>query len=256
MGTQFLIENSDRALLEKAARVARDFAQPYATGEIVGIVFLGAIVRGYFDHAADIDIAIFKRQRSAVRLDSQYLKVEGLEIHCHLSDYESEVSAAWNMAKRWTFSQRQIHYDPEGRIARLLEEKVPLRPDERRWLLMSGLALSDWYINRLAPLWVERGDPISAHHMFAQGLNHFYEMLFALNNELVADVKWRYYCAERLPRLPRNFKDRLKETLMLQEFSEQDLERRRAAFMAMWQDVLPAIEQEVQLPYAEIVELV
>jgi hypothetical protein len=53
------------------------------------------------------------------------------------------------MAKRWTYSQGQIHFDPNGSIARLLMEKVPLQPHEKKWLLMSGLALSEWYINDL-----------------------------------------------------------------------------------------------------------
>jgi len=34
---------------------------------------------------------------------------------------------------------------------------------------------------------VERGDPVSAQHMFNQGLIYFFDMLFALNGALVAD---------------------------------------------------------------------
>jgi hypothetical protein len=256
MGTQFLIQSSDPSLLEKATQVAKDFAQQYIRDEIVGIVFLGAIVRGYFDHSADIDIALFKKQASELSLATQYLKVEGLEIHCHLADYEGELSAPWDMAKRWTFSQRQIYYDPQGRISQLLQEKVPLKPEEKRWLLMSGLSLSEWYINRLTRLWVERGNLISAHHMFAQGLNYFFDMLFALNNELVADMKWRYYCAERLAQLPPKFQERMKETLMLQAFSVEEIERRQRAFMEMWRDMVPVVEQELQMPYDEFSQLV
>ena len=122
MSTDFSIQSSDPSLLEKAARIAKEFAQEYMSDEIVGIVFLGAIVRGYFDHSADIDIALFKKQASEILLPGQFFKVEGLEIHCHLSDYESEVAAPWPMPKRWTYSQRQIYYDPEGRILHLLEE--------------------------------------------------------------------------------------------------------------------------------------
>lgn len=256
MSQQFLIQSSDPSLLEKATQVAKEFAQQYVRDEIVGIVFLGAIARGYFDRLADIDIALFKKRASGISLATQYLKVEGFEIHCHLADYEDELNESWDMAKRWTFSQGQIYFDPQGRISKLLEDKVPLKPEEKRWLLMSGSALSEWYVNRLTQLWVERGNLISAHHMFAQGINYFFDMLFALNNELVADMKWRYYCAEKLQTLPRNFQQRIKETMILNAISLEELERRQKAFMEMWREMVPLVEQEVQMPYDEFSQLV
>src|SRR5512135_3472526 len=163
--TRYSLPSSDPLLLEKAARLAREFAGQYTRPGIVGIVFLGAIPRGYFDASADIDIALFKEKQAEIPLASQFRKVEGLEVHVHLADYESELAAPWDMSKRWTFSQGQIYYDPLGRIAQLLAEKVPLKPDEKKWLLMSGLCLSEWYVNRLTDLWVQRGNITSAHHM-------------------------------------------------------------------------------------------
>lgn len=256
MNPEFHIASSDATLLEKAKRVAMEFAQPYRTDEMVGIVFLGAIARGYFDHAADVDIALFKQPTAVITLPSQFLKVDGLEVHCHLADYDSERTTTWNMAKRWTYAQGQIAYDPEDKIAQLLAEKVPLQPEEKKWLLMSGLTLSEWYINRLSQLWVERGNLRSAHHMFDEGLNHFFNLLFAHNDQLVADVKWRYYCVERLPHLPTDFQARMQETMMLGAFTLAELARRKTAFMSMWQELLPVVEQAVQLSYDEIIQLV
>jgi hypothetical protein len=256
MSTQFSIQSSDPALLEKATRIANEFARQYIRDGMVGIVFLGAIPRGYFDLSADIDIALFKELSSGISVPGQFLKMEGMEVHVHLADYESECSAAWDMPKRWTFSQAQIHYDPHGKIARLLAEKVPLLADEKKGLLMSGLCLSEWYVNRLTGLWVERGSMTSAQHMFAQGLNYFFDMLFALNDQLVPDMKWRCYCAEKLPRLPAHFQERLQQTLLLHAFSVEELERRKQAFMEMWREMLPIIEQEMDMSYAEINNLV
>ncbi len=215
MSTQFLMQSSDPALLEKATRVAKEFAQKFIRDDMIGIVFLGAIVRGYFDHSADIDIAFFKKQGSEIPLTNKFLKIEDLEVQCWLSDYESEQTNSWDMSKRWTYSQGQIYFDPLGKISQLLKEKVPMKPEEKKWLMMSGLTLSEWYINRLTHLWVERGNIISAHHMFDQGLNYFFDMLFGLNNQLVADMKWRYYCVEQLERLPRNFQENIKNTMIL-----------------------------------------
>jgi hypothetical protein len=116
--------------------------------------------------------------------------------------------------------------------------------------------LSEWYINRLTQLWLQRGSMVSAQHMFFQGLNYFFDLLFALNNQLVADMKWRYYCAEKLRRLPGHFQGQIKEILLLREFSQEELERRQTAFMEMWREMLPIVEQEVGLSYAEIEALV
>lgn len=256
MSTSFPIRSSDQALLTKATRVADEFARPYAREGIVGIVFLGAIARGYFDPAADIDIALFRSPASNVEIPQKFLKVEGLEIHCWLSNYEDELAAGWDMAKRWTFSEARIYHDPAGAVARLLADKVALRPEEKKWLLMSGLTLSEWYANRLTLLWVERGNLISAHHMFGQGLNYFFDMLFGLNDELVPDMKWRYYCAERLARLPSGFAERIAEIMTLHALSVAELERRREAFMGMWREMQPIVEDEVGMSFDEMVEIV
>jgi hypothetical protein len=254
--TSFPIPSSDPALLEKASRIAREFAGQYQRDGIVGIAFLGAVARGYFDSHADIDIVLLREPGAEITTPGQYFKLEGLEIDCYLLDYDSELASAWDMPKRWTYSQAQIHYDPQGKISQLLAEKVPLKPDERRQLLMSGLCLSEWYINSLAGMWVERGDPVSAQHMFNQGLIYFFDMLFALNGALVADMKWRYYCVQKLPALPAHFQERVKEIMLLQSFSVEELARRKAAFMQMWHEMLPLVEQELGMSFEEMNELV
>ena len=256
MSTKFVIQSSDPKLLEKATRIAKEFVQKYICDDIVGIVFLGAIVRGYFDQYADIDIAIFKKEGSQTPITQKFYQIEDMEVQIWLSDYESELTDTWDMARRWTYSQSQIYFDPQEKIAQLLKGKVPLKPEEKRWLMMSGLTLSEWYINRLTELWVGRGNLISAHHMFDQGLIYFFDMLFGLNNELVADMKWRYYCVEKLERLPHNFHEQIKDTMVLHSFSPEELERRRKAFIGMWNEMKPIVEEEVQMSYDQILELV
>ena len=140
-------------------------------------------------------------------------------------------------------------------MVQLLKDKVPLKPEEKRWLMMSGLTLSEWYINRLTQLWLERGNIVSAHHMFDQGLIYFFDMLFGLNNELVADMKWRYYCVEQLEQLPHNFKERFKDIMILNSFTKEELDRRKVAFMKMWREMQPAIEGEVQLTFEEMEQI-
>lgn len=256
MSTYFKIQSSNPSLLEKANKIAEGFAQQFNSDDVVGIVFLGAIVRGYFDNFADIDIAIFKKAGTEFPITEKFLKIEDIEVQIWLSDYESEISNSWDMARRWTYSQSKIFFDPQGKIARLIAEKVPLTPDERKWLLMSGLTLSEWCINRLTELWVKRGNIISAHHMFAQGINCFFDALFSFNNELVPDMKWQYYCVEQLEKLPQSFQERIKDIMTVHSFTMDELERRKSVFMEMWEEMKPLIEKEVQMSYDEIIQLV
>ena len=91
MSTKFLIQSSDPKLLEKATRIAKEFVQKYICDDIVGVVFLGAIARGYFDPSADIDIAIFKKEGSEIPIAKKFYKTEDIEVQIYLSDYASSL---------------------------------------------------------------------------------------------------------------------------------------------------------------------
>jgi hypothetical protein len=245
------IMSSDASVLRSALQTAEQFARQFEGGETAGIAFLGALVRGYFDKHADIDIAIFTNDEHGTSAVPQYQSINGFEIHSHIAGLMGATSEIWDMPKRWAFSESRIVYDPEGKTQKLLQDKVPLQPQERRWLLVSGITLSEWYINRLTRMWVDRGSLTSAHTMFNEGINRFYDMLFGLNNQLVADHKWRSYYAERLSILPTDFTDCMKQVLVCNAITENELLRRRAAYMSMWNEMLPLVEEEVHSNYEE-----
>jgi hypothetical protein len=125
MSTIFSLPSSDPVLLEKAAQIAAQIVRRYMHDAFEGIVLLGAIPRGYFGRHADIDIALFKMRAAVIPAMDKFSQVDSIEVQIWLSDYESELGSAWDMAKRWTYSQGVICYDPQGKIAQLLQEKVP-----------------------------------------------------------------------------------------------------------------------------------
>jgi hypothetical protein len=256
MPSHMEIASSDPALLEKATRTAEEFACRFMRDDVAGIAYLGALVRGYFDRYSDIDIAVFGVHGIEGIALPQYQHVDGFEIHCDLAGIDAEAAATWGMAKRWAFSQASIRYDPQGRLRQLLEQKVPLKPEERRWLMISGITQSQWYIDSLTQTWVDRGSVLSAHGMFGPGLDHFFEALFGLNDRLVADFKWRLFYAERLDVLPTDFHSRMTEVMKVRALDEEELKRRRDAFMAMWHELLPLIEKEVGMRFDEFKDTV
>jgi hypothetical protein len=89
MNIQFNLPSSNPNLLENASRIALETAKRYITEDVIGIVFLGAIARGYFDRSTDIDFAIFARKGSQFTLAQKFIQVEGLEVQFWWSEYET-----------------------------------------------------------------------------------------------------------------------------------------------------------------------
>ena len=251
MKARYAIQSSDMHLLDGAISTAAKFAKPFMREGIVGVVFLGAIVRGYFDKEADIDIGIFADGKPDGSFPPLLSHVDGYAVHCWSSNYHEERISKWEMGKRWTYSESTIQYDPQGLVSEMLLEKRRIDSDERKWTLMTGLTLSEWYINRPTNLWVDRGDILSAHNMINQGLNYFYDMLFLYNNSLVPSDKWRSYCAERLVALPDKYKEHMIEVQIVKAITETDLNRRVQAFMIMWKQMATLVEREVGMKYEE-----
>jgi hypothetical protein len=251
----FPVESSNKELLEKAKNIAEDYAKKQIDDDTVGIVFLGGIARGYFDADADIDIAIFKNENMP-EVKITYEIIDGMEVQTFTAGYENEKEAKWEMNKRWAYSNRAIFHDTNKRIEDLLKNKVPLRDEERKWLMISGITLSEWYCVRLPGLWVRRNDLLNAHCMMNEGINQYFNALYALNNELVADFKWRIYCASRLRAKPDNFRAALTDLMTMKNNTEEELERRRNAFAYLWESTLGMIEAEVGMKYAEFKNMV
>jgi hypothetical protein len=246
----FTLSTSNADLLKKAKNIALNFANNIIDDKTIGLVFLGGIARNYFDQDADIDIAVFENNGNPkVQIDCQV--IDGIEVQTFIADYTNESNQKWDMGKRWAYSQHIIHFDKDSLIQDLIKNKVPLQDHERHTMMMSGITLSEWYCNRLVDVWIRRGSLPSAHHMFTEGINQYFQALFALNNELCADFKWRLHCAQCLHTLPHDFQHRITHILEMRDTSIGELERRRKAFLCLWQDTLPMIEAQVNMKFAD-----
>ena len=216
--------------LAEAKAVAEEFASKFRKKGIVGIVFLGALARGYFDESSDIDIVVFKRK--GVRLGvprEREIEYKGFLVDYEMRDYEDELRKPWSMELRWAFSHAVVYYDPRGEVAKLLKRKVPLRERERKQLLGESLRWAVWYGWDFADSWVRRGDLVSAHHCVTVALELLVKALFLLNGQLVPPDKWLLHEAAKLGKLPPNFAQIVREALLTRDFTAEELERRKAA---------------------------
>ncbi len=242
--------------LDEATNIAENFAKRFKRKGIVGIVFLGAIARGYFDKFSDIDISIFRRKQARIKAKEEEIVYKGFLIDYAISTYEEQLEEDWNMGARWAFSRAKIFYDPEEKIKNLLNKKVPLKAEEKRWLMIEGMTQSEWYCNMGSKLWIYRSDILSAHYSINNALDELLKALFALNNELIPSEKWKIYFSQNLRWLPKKFSKSLKEIILVKDFSIEELRRRRKALNYLWRQILPKAEKEIGMKFNEFAKLV
>jgi hypothetical protein len=60
----------------------------------------------------------------------------------------------------------------------------------------------------------------------------------------------------KLARLPLNFHEQIQKVLLVNAISAEEIDRRKQAFMEMWQYILPLVEREVQMSFAQFSQLV
>jgi len=247
-----MFRNSDKTTLREARRIAEALADKYIAKGAIGAVFLGALARGYFDKFSDIDVVIIKSKKSKIPNERKdYFNKEGFELDYWVVNYEDLLAKKWEMEARWAYTQCLIYHDTNDRIKKLLKQKVPLKKKEKNWLLIEGTTQSEWYIRELTNSWTERGDVASAHSMINYGIDHFLNALFIFNNQLIPAQKWKFYWAQRLHWLPKNFVKKIKEVYQTNNFNRAELESRRRAFMYLWNQLLPKVEREVGMKFKE-----
>ena len=243
--------------LADALAIAEEFASRFKREGVVGIVFLGGIARGYFDKFSDVDIIVFKRRNVDLGMKTEYeLKYKGFVIDYEIVNYEDFVESEWDIERRWAFSKVKIFYDPEGKIKALIDRKVCLKDEEKKWLIIEGVTQSEWYCNVVSESWIYRNDVVSAHYSIFIALDELVKALFMLNNRLLPGSKWRIYLVQRLEWLPEEFNEKLREVLLIKDFSIKELERRRSALNYIWRQILPKAEKEVGMKFNEFKKLV
>lgn len=247
------IKGSNKQLFTKASRIATDFCKKYCNDpSVVGILWYGALARGYFDSFADVDIGIFVKKDSTIKCHKKSIWVDGVEIDYAIISYENSLNDEWDQNGRFAHSEAIIYSDPKGLIKKLLKKKVTLTKKERDWLLMKGTVQSEWRCLDLSKSWTQRGDLLSAHAMFLKGLDHFLDALYVYNHELIPDPKWKVYFSYQLKWLPKNYKKLFTECLLMKSLTLKDLERRRNAFMKLWNPLAKRAEKELGMTTTEM----
>jgi predicted nucleotidyltransferase len=244
--------------IKKFRQIAEQLASEIsALKDVVGIVFIGGLVRGFVDKSSDIDIIVFTNKRDTqlrrqIRslgnaVEKQFNIDLDLEIH-FLEDFKKQ---PWDEIDKWEFSKARIVFDPKRKIKKTFKEK--LKVPKEFWIRRIAVCSEylKWYccppkegVGTVAQSWIDRGDLISAHYSLNYATDLLVRLTFALNRDFTPAPKWRIYYLRNLKWQPKGYKEHLKEALSLKSFSAKDFDRRLRAIRTTWHEILPKIKQE------------
>jgi len=251
----------------KFRRVAESLTSKIASCEgVIGVVWIGGLVRGFADRFSDVDVIAFLARRDK-SLGRKIYKI-GLEEEKSGADIDLEAHFfgdfkkwKWSEADRWEFSKAKIVFDPNGEIKRVFEEKLRL-PKEfwvRRIVIYSEYM--KWYccpprkdIGTISESWIERGDLASAHYCLNYSVELLLRLMFALNKEFLPAPKWRLFYSYQLKWLPENYRKLAEQAMSFKDFSTKELERRLEAIRELWLETLPRIKDETGFSPEQISE--
>ncbi len=240
---------------------------------VVGIIFLGALVRDYADKFSDVDITVLLADRDEelrMRIRKMGLseeKCSGIEdIDLMIYFLEDFRNLVWSETERWDYSKAaKIVYDPRGEVERIFREKLTVPKDfwVRRIVVCANYL--KWYccppdepwvqklgVGSISETWIYRGDLIAAHYCLNYGVDLILEILFALNREFLPVPKWRIFYSYRLVWLPEDYSGLLREVMQAKNFSEEELNRRLKAIRELWVKILGKIRDETGLTPEQI----
>lgn len=154
----------------------------------------------------------------------------GIEVNVHqrIIECDERIDARWSESRREAYASGfDLLYDPTGRIAKVINEKLCWYPGEKESNLAFRLARAFWD-TEASIIQAERGRVLSAHTL----LNH------AVENTLcatcyVADIfppsgKWLWDIARQMPALSKDDIDALEAGMMIKDLSKEEVYRRQA----------------------------
>ena len=224
---------------------------------VVGIAFIGGLVRGFADKYSDLDIIVLVSARKEqlgkklYAISSQAARQFNMDIDMEVHSVEDFRRRAWDVIDRWEFSRAKIVFDPHKVLQKILEEKLKVSKDY--WLRRIAVSAEylKWYccppkedIGTVAESWVSRGDLLSAHYCLNYSVDLLLKLVFALNKEYLPAPKWRLFYSYSLKWLPENYYKLIKNAMRTSEFSGEKFDLRLKALRKLWRSILPKVEVE------------
>ena len=266
--------------IHKFRQAAEALAGRFASYDgVIGIIFLGALVRGFADRTSDLDITVVVRQRDeALRRQLRQLAVDVArrsdvaDVDLIITLLDDFAQRDWDEGEKWEYSNAaEVVFDPSGAVKAVICKK--LAAPQAFWIqrIVCCATYLTWYCcppheawvftrdrlgipSTIAESWVDRGDVVAAHYCLHYGVDLLLQLIFALNREYVPVPKWRLHYSYELKWLPNDYQALLKEILSTRSLSVEELHRKLGAIQKLWADVLIKIKDEFKLTSQQITD--
>jgi predicted nucleotidyltransferase len=131
-----IVELKGKNQVGKFKQVAEELASRIASfKDMAGIVFHGALTRGFADEFSDVDIMVFLSKKNTLlrkRIYEMGITEErhsgtsmDLEVH-FLDEFRKR---KWNEAEKWDYSKAKIVYDPIEEISEVFNQELTVHED-------------------------------------------------------------------------------------------------------------------------------
>jgi predicted nucleotidyltransferase len=232
---------------------------------VEGIVFIGGLTRGFVDKFSDLDIIVLidrqdddlRKRIYGVGLDEE--RCSGIEPDLEVHSLEDFRKMRLGEPERWELSRANIVFDPKGEVKKAFGKKLRLGGDFWVRRIATHAEYLKWYccppredVGTVAEAWIERGDLASAHYCLSYGVELLVRMLFALNKEFLPAPKWRLFYSYSLKWVPKGYEELIKQTLLVNEFSVKEHDRRLKAIREIWRRTMIKVEEETGLSLARL----
>ena len=217
---------------------------------VIGVILSGGVSRGYADHLSEIDLVIYLDDRAyedwIIQGKAPFPEgdslVDGWHVDLEYVSFEQEVHEPWEHVKRWDRSYAIPLFDPKGQVQALIAEKaVFLEKEKERLNFQYFFLFGEYFIEFVVPAWIYRQDLAAAHQGINIAIDNLIKVLFLVNDELIPFEKWALNFTYSLHWKPPDWDDKIKQALLVQAFTEEDVRRRQVIV----HDLLQACKQKI-----------
>jgi predicted nucleotidyltransferase len=209
---------------------------------VVGVTLNGGVSRGYADELSEIDLTVYLHSAAYEKLKTSKAPVplgiavlNGYLFDLKPADYGEEAGSPWEPVTLWDASYAKILYDPDGKIAALLAEKLRQKPAPET---ADGDLFACWWCFRLAgDIWLRRGDTLQGHFILNEAVKYLLKALFSINGDYIPHEKWLLHLSRTLAWTPPEWEERLTSALLAADASPTGLKARQEVIASLWSDL-------------------